>query len=361
MLEHAGHAAHDAVRVLQAPLLEQVHHALPLADVAGHHPVDGLFHPPLHDLGQVGHDLLVEGALDLGRIDEVEDTAQPQRGVEELHAPALELQQHLLDVREPETEVAGEVPLIQGELAIDGLDRLEVLFQEEEPSLGYLHMLVEEVEPDAERVWKLRRDAHALHSENGAFRFEATVREGRATWQPYESLPAVTALTNGTYRHDPQWYRAFLYEEERARGYEATEDCGAPGEFTYELGSLPGATAWLVVGAELDAARRALAGRATAATLGRRVRAAANLGQLRFAAHRAARTPSARASSLELGSPCATGGVTPCEAACRQADERALARLVATSPRGCSPTSSRSRGATRNTTASTPGCGSWSR
>ncbi len=126
------------------------------------------------------------------------------------------------------------------------------------------------------------RDAHALHSENGAFRFEATAGRGRTTWQPYESLPAVTALSNGTYRHDPHWYRAFLYEEERARGFEATEDCGAPGEFTYELGALPGATAWLVVGAELGAARRARAGRATAAAFGRRVRAAEKRRRARF-------------------------------------------------------------------------------
>jgi predicted glycogen debranching enzyme len=118
------------------------------------------------------------------------------------------------------------------------------------------------------------RDAHALHRENDAFRFEASGGEGRATWQPYESLPAVTALANGTYRHDPLWYRAFLYEEERARGYEATEDCGAPGEFTYELSKLKDATAWLVVGAEFGAARRELTGRASAAALARRVRSA---------------------------------------------------------------------------------------
>src|SRR5262245_3986159 len=30
------------------------------------------------------------------------------------------------------------------------------------------------------------RDAHALHRENGAFRFDATTGDGRATWQPYE-------------------------------------------------------------------------------------------------------------------------------------------------------------------------------
>jgi hypothetical protein len=53
-------------------------------------------------LGRSATTVLVERSLDLRRIDEVEDTAQPERGVEELHASALELQEHLLDVGEPE-------------------------------------------------------------------------------------------------------------------------------------------------------------------------------------------------------------------------------------------------------------------
>ena len=182
VLEHPRHPAHDAVRVLQAPPLEEVHHALPLAHVAGHHPVDGLLHPPLHDLGQIGHDLLVEGALELGRVDQVEDAAQPERLVEELHAAALELEQHLLHVGEAEAEVAGEVLLVEGELAIDGLDRLEVFLEEDEPGLAHLQVLVEEVQADAEGVEELQPHALLLVQRGGDValqRLEAAGRPGR--------------------------------------------------------------------------------------------------------------------------------------------------------------------------------------
>src|SRR5689334_17541181 len=47
------------------------------------------------------------------------------------------------------------------------------------------------------------RDYHALHHENGAFRFDST-REGAAiVWRPYDGVPAIHALANATYEHAP--------------------------------------------------------------------------------------------------------------------------------------------------------------
>lgn len=83
------------------------------------------------------------------------------------------------------------------------------------------------------------RDFHALHFENGQFEFAADVRYQRVGWQPYESLPRVWAEHTGVYEHDPVWYRNFLYAEEQARGQDATEDCGSPGAFEFDLGSTP--------------------------------------------------------------------------------------------------------------------------
>ena len=83
------------------------------------------------------------------------------------------------------------------------------------------------------------RDYHALHHENPAFRFAASTWRGNVTWHPYESLPAISALTNGVYRHDPMWYREFCYEQEQARGLDYTEDLGSPGCFTFTLGCAP--------------------------------------------------------------------------------------------------------------------------
>jgi predicted glycogen debranching enzyme len=79
------------------------------------------------------------------------------------------------------------------------------------------------------------RDYHALHHENPAFRFEAETAAGRVIWRPYPGIPGVIALTNGEYAHQPDWYRSFQYEEERARGLDFTEDLASPGVFHWDL------------------------------------------------------------------------------------------------------------------------------
>ena len=80
------------------------------------------------------------------------------------------------------------------------------------------------------------RDSHGAHHENPAFRFEAERSGETVTWHPYPGVPGVTALANGSYEPDRQWYRRFLYAEERARGLEAEEDLAAPGVLEWDLG-----------------------------------------------------------------------------------------------------------------------------
>ena len=79
------------------------------------------------------------------------------------------------------------------------------------------------------------RDYHALMHENAAFAFAARDIGGNVAWHPYPALPAVTALTNGRYVHEPAWYRNFDYSEEAARGLDHIEDLGAPGTFHFDL------------------------------------------------------------------------------------------------------------------------------
>lgn len=79
------------------------------------------------------------------------------------------------------------------------------------------------------------RDYHATHHENGAFRLDARVDGERVRWSPYDGVPAVTAVTNGRYDPSPAWYRNFLYDEERTRGLDCTEDLASPGAFTWDL------------------------------------------------------------------------------------------------------------------------------
>ena len=92
------------------------------------------------------------------------------------------------------------------------------------------------------------RDYHALHHENPAFRFDAERDGARVVWRPYPGLPAVIAAGNGTYTHDPEWYRSFLYVEERARGLDDVEDLASPGVFRFALA--PERTAVLTLAAE---------------------------------------------------------------------------------------------------------------
>jgi hypothetical protein len=44
-------------------------------------------------------------------------------------------------------------------------------------------------------------------------------------------------VTNATYTHQPDWYRNFQYDQERARGLDFAEDLAAPGVFQWDLSS----------------------------------------------------------------------------------------------------------------------------
>jgi predicted glycogen debranching enzyme len=100
--------------------------------------------------------------------------------------------------------------------------------------------------PFAVRPFLSGRDSHALHHENPVFRFTAEMSGQRVEWHPYDGVPAVRALSNGSYRAEPEWYRGFLYSEEQARGLDDAEDLAAPGVFRWDLSQ---ADAVLLLGA----------------------------------------------------------------------------------------------------------------
>ncbi|MBI5385595.1 MAG: glycogen debranching enzyme family protein [Verrucomicrobia bacterium] len=90
------------------------------------------------------------------------------------------------------------------------------------------------------------RDYHSLHKENPAFRFDPALGGEEILWRPYDGVPGIHALhsSNGRYAHDPLWYRNFLYEEERARGLDDTEDLASPGVFEWDLSA--GEAVWVL-------------------------------------------------------------------------------------------------------------------
>src|SRR6185369_2643844 len=75
-----------------------------------------------------------------------------------------------------------------------------------------------------------------LHRENGSFDFAAAIQGGNVAWRPYRNLPAVAAISNGSYGAAPEWYRNFTYDAEAARGLDHVEDLASPGTFTWALG-----------------------------------------------------------------------------------------------------------------------------
>jgi predicted glycogen debranching enzyme len=106
------------------------------------------------------------------------------------------------------------------------------------------------------------RDYHALQHENGAFRFEPDRFEPQGgpehlVWHAYAGIPPIHVLSNGGYRHHPDWYRNFRYEEELARGLDCTEDLASPGEFTWDLEQGEAVLAFgTVVGTAVDGVAR---------------------------------------------------------------------------------------------------------
>jgi predicted glycogen debranching enzyme len=134
------------------------------------------------------------------------------------------------------------------------------------------------------------RDYHSTHHENAAFRFEPDPSGAEIVWRPYEGVPAVQVVTNGDYRHAPEWYRSFLYSAERERGLDDTEDLASPGVLSWDLGNAGEAA--LV----LSAGDRRLSARTKADALARaqRIRASEDLRRATFA------TPIDRAADAYL-------------------------------------------------------------
>jgi len=100
------------------------------------------------------------------------------------------------------------------------------------------------------------REFHALHHENNALQFDALETAGRVRWRTYDALPAIIALHNGSYGHDPQWYRNAQYDTDRLRGYDFAEDLASPGVLRWDLSA--GEAIW-VLGADLPEAGATLA------------------------------------------------------------------------------------------------------
>ena len=62
------------------------------------------------------------------------------------------------------------------------------------------------------------RDFHSTHHENGSFRFQVDVSGERATYRPYDGVPAVVAFSNGDTRTNPPGIGIFFMPKNRRAG-----------------------------------------------------------------------------------------------------------------------------------------------
>ncbi len=80
------------------------------------------------------------------------------------------------------------------------------------------------------------RNYHSLMHENTSLRFDSVDEpSGIVRFRTYPDVPSVAVRSNGTYAYAPEWYRSFLYFEERARGLDSSEDLPSPGVFRFDL------------------------------------------------------------------------------------------------------------------------------
>jgi len=84
------------------------------------------------------------------------------------------------------------------------------------------------------------RDFHALTHENAVLDRTVQIAEGSVRIAPYRGLPELFIAHDGVAEQAGDWYRSFEYEEERARGFDCTEDLWHPLSLSYSFEEIPG-------------------------------------------------------------------------------------------------------------------------
>ena len=130
VVKTAGVVADDAILVLTAPFGQMLRHVLPLPQVRIDQPVHQLADLALDLLRRVGDDLLLEALLHPAAVQQIHDAPDPHGVVEELVAALLHLEQDAIDVGDAEPEIAHQVRLVHRQLALDLVERREVVLQQ---------------------------------------------------------------------------------------------------------------------------------------------------------------------------------------------------------------------------------------
>ena len=126
----------------QSPAVDVVGDALPDPQVLLDHPVDQLVDDGVDLLLGVGHDLALELAPDLVLVEQVEDAPEADRLLEEFVAALQHAVDDVFDPRQVIAELAAHVVLIGDQLALDVVDRRDIVAQNRQPLVGDLEVLL---------------------------------------------------------------------------------------------------------------------------------------------------------------------------------------------------------------------------
>ena len=94
------------------------------------------------------------------------------------------------------------------------------------------------------RPFVAARRVDTLHAENGSFRFDPDIVDGRLVWRPYPGVPGIVVTMNGDYSHHPLWYRSFVLDDDLEDDVAAEEDLASPGVFRWDF--MRGEAVWIV-------------------------------------------------------------------------------------------------------------------
>ena len=147
--------------MLEGAAFDELHHRLPLAVVAVDEPVDQLVDVAFDGAAGVGEDAALELAAQLLTVHQLDNARDAQVLVEEAVAAFGHLVEDVVDAVALVAEVAAHVILVGSQLLVDGVERLEVAFEQVLALRDDILVASDQGGGDADRVGELQPHAFA--------------------------------------------------------------------------------------------------------------------------------------------------------------------------------------------------------
>ncbi len=154
-LESSSNLTHHPIGVGGGATVDVVDHRLPLLKIRLHQPVDERLHLGFHILRCVGDDLGFEPSSERLLVEKARQATQPHGLVKEGETPLLHPEEHILDVGQPETELAIDIVDPCRGLTLDVGDGCEVVLQKGQPAVNGIETDTEQSSGDPDGVAEL--------------------------------------------------------------------------------------------------------------------------------------------------------------------------------------------------------------